>query len=182
MGIQVKAIGATIISSRLSPSRPQFRPQFNVRQPEPYVVNQSINPAASIALPHGPIHDSHQHPSSPPPTLAYPFPSRPTTPPCSPTLPCAPTQFFFGRRPLPFGGSPLEAYSRTSGKSNHHRQSVRVVKNDALPTEPRGHLPCAPTQVASPSTPSLPSTQPRQSGTPYSQSPGGQKEVASGTY
>ena len=48
--------------------------------------------------------------------------------------------FFFGRRPLPFGGSPLEAYSRTSGESNHHRQSVRVVKNDALPTEPRGHL------------------------------------------
>ena len=38
--------------------------------------------------------------------------------------------FFFGRRPLPFGGSPLEAYSRTSGESNHHRQS-----------EPRGHLP-----------------------------------------
>ena len=47
---------------------------------------------------------------------------------------------FFGRRPLPFGGSPLEAYSRTSGESNHHRQSVSVVKNDALPTEPRGHL------------------------------------------
>ena len=32
--------------------------------------------------------------------------------------------FFFGRRPLPFGGSPLEAYPRTSGESNHHRQSV----------------------------------------------------------
>ena len=32
--------------------------------------------------------------------------------------------FFFGRRPLPFGGSPLEAYSRTSGESNHHRQSI----------------------------------------------------------
>ena len=48
--------------------------------------------------------------------------------------------FFFCRRPLPFGGSPLEAYSRTSGESNHHRQSVRVGKNDALPTEPRGHL------------------------------------------
>ena len=32
--------------------------------------------------------------------------------------------FFFGRRPLPFGGSPLEPYSRTSGESNHHRQSV----------------------------------------------------------
>ena len=35
----------------------------------------------------------------------------------------------------------LEAYSRTSGESNHHRQCVSVVKNDALPTEPRGHLP-----------------------------------------
>ena len=32
--------------------------------------------------------------------------------------------FFFGRHPLPFGGSPLEAYPRTSGESNHHRQSV----------------------------------------------------------
>jgi len=48
--------------------------------------------------------------------------------------------FFFGRRPLPFGRSPLEAYPWTSGESNHHRQSVRVAKNDALPTEPRGHL------------------------------------------
>ena len=25
-------------------------------------------------------------------------------------------------------------------ESNHHRQSVRVAKNDALPTEPQGHL------------------------------------------
>ena len=48
--------------------------------------------------------------------------------------------FFFCRRPLPFGGSPLEAYPWTSGESNHHRQFVRVAKNDALPTEPRGHL------------------------------------------
>ena len=31
-------------------------------------------------------------PSSPPPTLAYPFPTPPSTPPCSPTLPCPPTQ------------------------------------------------------------------------------------------
>ena len=31
-------------------------------------------------------------PSSPPPTLAYPYPSRPSTPPCPPTLPCPPTQ------------------------------------------------------------------------------------------
>ena len=50
-----------------------------------------------------------------------------------------PSLIFFCRRPLPFGGSPLEAYSRTSGESNHHWQSVCVVKNDALPTEPRGH-------------------------------------------
>ena len=50
------------------------------------------------------------------------------------------TSIFFGRRPLPFGGSPLEAFSRTSGESNHHQQSVCVVKNNALPTEPRGHL------------------------------------------
>ena len=49
-------------------------------------------------------------------------------------------RFFFGRRPLPFGGSPLEAHPWTSGESNRHRQSVRVAKNDALPTEPRGHL------------------------------------------
>ena len=38
--------------------------------------------------------------------------------------------FFFGRRPLPFGGSPLEAYSRTSGESNHHRQSVRQLSHE----------------------------------------------------
>ena len=49
-------------------------------------------------------------------------------------------RFFLCRRPLPFGGSPLEAYPWTSGESNHHRQSVCVAKNDALPTEPRGHL------------------------------------------
>ena len=48
--------------------------------------------------------------------------------------------FFFCRRPLPFGGSPLEAYPWTSGESNHHWQSLCVAKNDALPTEPRGHL------------------------------------------
>ena len=38
---------------------------------------------------------------------------------------------FFGRRPLPFGGSPLEAYRGPAGPTNHHRQSVRVAKNDA---------------------------------------------------
>ena len=35
-------------------------------------------------------------------------------------------------------------------------------------------MPCAPTQLASPSTPSIPSSQPRHSGTPFSKSPGGQ--------
>ena len=34
----------------------------------------------------------------------------------------------------------LESYSRTSGESNHHRQSVSDVKNAAIPTEPRGRL------------------------------------------
>ena len=38
--------------------------------------------------------------------------------------------FFFWPAPFAFRGSPLEAYSGTSGESNHHR----------LPTEPRGHL------------------------------------------
>ena len=45
---------------------------------------------------------------------------------------------FFFAYPLPFGGSPFEAYPWTSGKSNHHRQCV--AKNDTLPTEPRGYL------------------------------------------
>jgi len=40
--------------------------------------------------------------------------------------------FYFWPAPFAFRGSPLEAYSGTSGESNHHRQSV--------PTEPRGHL------------------------------------------
>ena len=34
----------------------------------------------------------------------------------------------------------LESYSRTSGESDHHRQSVCDVKNTAIPTEPRGGL------------------------------------------
>ena len=34
----------------------------------------------------------------------------------------------------------LESYSRTSGESNHHRQSVSDVKNATIPTEPRGRL------------------------------------------
>ena len=47
---------------------------------------------------------------------------------------------FFCPSPLPFGGSTvLRPYSRTSRESNHHRQSVSALKNDALPTEPRGH-------------------------------------------
>jgi hypothetical protein len=38
-------------------------------------------------------------------------------------------------------------------------------------------LPCPPTQAASPSTPSIPSSQPRQAGTPYTNSPGGHTAV-----
>jgi hypothetical protein len=35
---------------------------------------------------------------------------------------------FFCPSPLPFGGSTvLESYSRTSGESNHHRQSVSAT-------------------------------------------------------
>ena len=34
----------------------------------------------------------------------------------------------------------LESCSRTSGESNHHRQSVSDVRNGAIPTEPRGRL------------------------------------------
>ena len=40
--------------------------------------------------------------------------------------------FFAGARCLSPGH--LEAYPWTSGESNHHHQSVRVAKNDALPT------------------------------------------------
>ena len=35
----------------------------------------------------------------------------------------------------------LESYSRTSGESNHHRQSVSDTRA-AIPTEPRGRLAC----------------------------------------
>ena len=42
--------------------------------------------------------------------------------------------FFFARRPLSFSRSRLEA------ESSHHQQSARVAKNDALPTEPGGHV------------------------------------------
>ena len=97
-------------------SRPQFQPQFNVRQPGPYMMSQSTNLPASMTTWSNPRFPPA--PPASPPTLAYPIPSRPVTPPCSPTLPCPPTQ------------------------------------------------------MASPSTPSIPSTQPRQSGTPFSKSPG----------
>ena len=50
---------------------------------------------------------------------------------------CIDPNLFFCPSPLPFGGY---AYSRTSRESNHHRQFVSAVMNDALPTEPRGHL------------------------------------------
>ena len=43
--------------------------------------------------------------------------------------------FFFGRRHLAFAWSP-EAYSRTSGESNHHRQSVRDTR---VPQYQLGH-------------------------------------------
>ena len=36
--------------------------------------------------------------------------------------------------------SELQSYSWTSGVSNHHRQSVSTVKNDATPTASRGRL------------------------------------------
>ena len=65
--------------------------------------------------------------------------------------------FFFCQRPLPFGGSPLEAWPWTSGESNHHRQSVYVAKNDALPTEPWGHLSSSRRVLLSPFFPVLPS-------------------------
>ena len=73
--------------------RPQYRPQFNMPQSGPYVGNPSMSQSStsqsgiwpSPRFPPAP-------PSSPPPTLAYPFPSRPSTPPCSPTLPCPPTE------------------------------------------------------------------------------------------
>ena len=49
--------------------------------------------------------------------------------------------FFFLPEPVAFRRVyGLEAYSWTSRESNHHQQSVSAVKNDALPTEPRGHL------------------------------------------
>ena len=74
-------------------SRPQFRPQFNVQQSGPYFRNQSMrqNSATQSGTWPNPRFPPAP-PSSPPPTLAYPFPPRPSTPPCSPTLPCPPTQ------------------------------------------------------------------------------------------
>ena len=112
-------------------SRPPFRPQFNMPQPGPYFGNPSPQPGPYFGNPSMSQIPASQSgtwpmsrfppapPSSPPPTLAYPFQNRPSTPPCSPTLPCPPTQ------------------------------------------------------VASPSTPTIPSSQPRQAGTPYGNSPGG---------
>ena len=42
--------------------------------------------------------------------------------------------------PSPLRVSGLKSYSRTSGGTNHHRQSVSDVKNGAISTEPRGRL------------------------------------------
>ena len=74
-------------------SRPQFRPQFNMQQSGPYFRNPSMshNSATQSGTWPNPRFPPAP-PSSPPPTLAYPFPARPSTPPCSPTLPCPPTQ------------------------------------------------------------------------------------------
>ena len=79
-------------------SRPQFQPQFNIRQPGPYMMTTSTDPSASMPTwpnPRFPPTNPRfppAPPSSPPPTLAYPRQSRSVTPPCSPTIPCAPTQ------------------------------------------------------------------------------------------
>ena len=74
-------------------SRPQFRPQLNMPQPRPYFRNPSMsqNSATQSGTWPNPRFPPAP-PSSPPPTLAYPFPTPPSTPPCSPTLPCPPTQ------------------------------------------------------------------------------------------
>ena len=73
--------------------RPLFRPQFNMPQSGPYVGNPSMSqsPTSQSGIWPSPRFPPAP-PSSPPPTLAYPYPSRPSTPPCSPTLPCPPTQ------------------------------------------------------------------------------------------
>ena len=73
--------------------RPQYRPQFNMPQSGPYVGNPSMSqsPTSQSGIWPSPRFPPAP-PSSPPPTLAYPFPSRPSTPPCSPTLPCPPTE------------------------------------------------------------------------------------------
>ena len=48
--------------------------------------------------------------------------------------------FFFARARLPFGGSTVLRLTRRPQGIEPPRQSVSAVKNDALPTEPRGHL------------------------------------------
>ena len=63
--------------------RPQFRPQFNIPQSGPYVGNPSmsqISASQSGTWPNPRFPPAP--PSSPPPTLAYQFPGRPSTPPC----------------------------------------------------------------------------------------------------
>ena len=93
-------------------SRPQFRPQFNMYVSRDLMLSKSIHesdPAATQSATWSNPRFPPAPPSSPPPTLAYPFPSRPIN-------------------------STLLTYFAMS----------------------------TPTQVASPSTPSIPSTQPRQ--------------------
>ena len=121
--VWTNANGSLALTAKMSrpQSRPQFRPQFNLQQSGAYCLNQSISQNSATqsgTWPHPRFPSAP--PSSPPPTLAYPFPP---TPPCSPTLPCPPTQ------------------------------------------------------AASPSTPSIPSSQPRQAGTPFTNSPGGHTTV-----
>ena len=59
-------------------SRPQFQPQFNIRQPGPYMMTTSTDPSTSMTTWPNPRFPSANPrfppapPSSPPPTLAYP--------------------------------------------------------------------------------------------------------------
>ena len=83
---------AAILHSQNMP-HPQFRPQWALSQSGPYMMGRMTNQTPSMTQG---TWSGHRFPpappSSPPPTLPYPVPSRPATPPCSPTLPCPPTQ------------------------------------------------------------------------------------------
>ena len=49
--------------------------------------------------------------------------------------------FFFGRRPLPFGGSHLRLPSGPAGIRTTTGSPVSAGKTNAIPTEPSGRLP-----------------------------------------